>query len=129
MGTAVLIRIFRRAHVRREKIDMVSPEPMLSHGDINDSLAVVQGKILLRGEEISRVLKAVTGPKTRIVLVGCDTGKLAQDLSRIIGKNATVYGNVLPWGLGIPWTPIALGVNWGFRNGLDVIPAPMTKPD
>ena len=65
---------------------------MLSDSDGVDSLALIGGRILIGGDDATRLLWAVTGPGTTIWLVGCGTGPLAQDMSGILGDNVLIWG-------------------------------------
>ena len=97
---------------------------MLSDSDGVDSLALIGGRILIGGDDATRLLWAVTGPGTTIWLVGCGTGPLAQDMSGILGDNVLIWGNALPFGIGIPWTPVSIELDQPYRNGKPIYGSP-----
>jgi hypothetical protein len=89
---------------------------LLSDTDLADSLAVVQGNILIAGEPVNNLLASVTGPRTAIYLTGCGTATLAQSLSGLL-PGVVAVGNTLPKAIGVPWTSMSLGRYIQYRNG------------
>jgi hypothetical protein len=87
----------------------------LSDKDPADFLVVVSGHVNFAGANRDELLRHVTGPNTIITLAGCESGKLAQNLSKI--TNGTVCGSGWPLVIGVPGTPIGIGNFIHFRGG------------
>ncbi len=83
-----------------------------------DALAVLQGRVLINGEDVTELLKEVTDRQTTIELTGCHTRELAQNLSTVLGDGVGVWGAAWRWILGIPLTPYTVGSSVLYRNGV-----------
>lgn len=81
----------------------------LTDGSNPDTMSCIQGHIMIGQDDVTQLLDDVTGAGSRILFAGCDTSPFAESVSAAPGDGTEVVGNTLPYAIGIPWTPIAIG--------------------
>jgi hypothetical protein len=101
---------------------------VLSDTDDTQSMFIMGDDISLCGNYITGLLRSITDSNTVITLTGCNTGQFGQDFSNILGNDTEVITQTAAYAVGIPGTPVVLGVYQGYKDGTLVPPDPNPEP-